>query len=73
MQFSNAKKKKGEVKQMVTQSKRKDTINVGLSKEEKAIISKHANTLVRSMSETIRLIVIDYIERNRLKEKYSVK
>ena len=58
---------------MVTQSKRKDTINVGLSKEEKAIISKHANTLVRSMSETIRLIVIDYIERNHLKEKYSIK
>lgn len=56
---------------MQVQSNRKELISIGLDKKEANIMRLHANDLFRSVSETIRLAVGDYIRRNKLEEKYA--
>ncbi len=53
------------------QINRKDYLSIGLSKQEADIIRFYSNDLFRSVSETVRIIVIDYIKKNELEKKYS--
>ena len=52
------------------QSTRKKLCSIGIEEDSAEILQKHAAKIRRSFSETIRLILEDYIEKNNLKQKY---
>jgi len=52
------------------QSTRKKLCSVSIQENDVEILQKHAEKIRRSFSETIRLIVEEYIKKNNLKQKY---
>lgn len=54
-------------------SKRKELVSVSLEPKNADIIRSHSKNICRTFSETIRLIVDEYIRKNNLEEKYSTK
>lgn len=56
---------------MQVQSNRKDQISVNLNKKEADIMRLHAIDQLRSVSDTVRLIVGEYIKTHNLEEKYA--
>ena len=60
-----------ERRNMQLQSNRKKLVSIGIEEEDAEVLQKHATNLRRSFSETIRLILEDFIEKNKLKQKYQ--
>ncbi len=60
------------IQEMIQEANRKDYMSTGLSKNEANIIRLYSRDLFRSVSETIRIIIIDYIKKNKLEQKYSI-
>ncbi|MDO5306870.1 MAG: hypothetical protein Q4E83_03835 [bacterium] len=54
-------------------SKRKELVSISLEPKNADIIRQHSNNICRSFSETIRLIVDEYIKTNNLEKKYAKK
>ena len=53
------------------QTTRKKLVSVGIDGADVEIMQQHAIFLQRSLSETIRLVIEDFIKKNNLKEKYK--
>lgn len=51
----------------------KKAMQVNLDPPKAQIIEMYANDLYRSVSDTLRLIVDDYISSKHLSEKYNIK
>ena len=59
---------------MSVKSQRKELLSFGLDSSEADLLRFYANTLRRSVSETIRLIIEEHFDRNKnLKDKYSAR
>ena len=57
---------------MQLQSNRKKLVSIGIEEKDAEILQNHAVNLRRSFSETVRLILEDYIEKNNLEQKYGI-
>ena len=61
-----------ERRKMQLQSNRKKLVSIGIEEKDAEILQNHAVSLRRSFSETVRLILEDYIEKNNLEQKYGI-
>lgn len=52
---------------------RKELVSIGLDPFDADILRKHSKAIRRSLSETVRLIVEEYISTKKLVEKYQDK
>lgn len=56
---------------MVVKSNRKELVSVGLEPQDAEVLRKYAETKDRSFSETIRIIVKEFVIQRKLHQQFK--